>query len=281
MSTFQLTCCSTADLTDELFSERNIAYVCFHFTMDGVEYADDLGKSVPFEEFYRRIAAGSMPVTSQVSTGDYIAFWEPFLKEGKDILHVTLSSGISGTINSANTAKEELADKYPDRKILILDSLGASSGYGLFMIYLADLRDEGKTIDEVYEWGMANRLHMHHWFFSTDLTSYYRGGRISRTSAAVGTILGICPLMNMDDKGHLVPRRNVRLKKRVIQEIVKEMEAHAQGGTAYSGKCMLSQSACIDDAKAFVALIEQKFPALKGKIIINWLPSRYPGHLVA
>ncbi|MBQ6544111.1 MAG: DegV family protein, partial [Lachnospiraceae bacterium] len=271
MSTFQLTCCSTADLTDELFSERNIAYVCFHFTMDGVEYADDLGKSVPFEEFYRRIAAGSMPVTSQVSTGDYIAFWEPFLKEGKDILHVTLSSGISGTINSANTAKEELADKYPDRKILILDSLGASSGYGLFMIYLADLRDEGKTIDEVYEWGMANRLHMHHWFFSTDLTSYYRGGRISRTSAAVGTILGICPLMNMDDKGHLVPRRNVRLKKRVIQEIVKEMEAHAQGGTAYSGKCMLSQSACIDDAKAVVALIEQKFPALKGKIIINWV----------
>ncbi len=271
MNTFQLTCCSTADLTDELFSERNIAYVCFHFTMDGVEYADDLGKSVPFEEFYRRIAAGSMPVTSQVSTGDYITFWEPFLKEGKDILHVTLSSGISGTINSANTAKEELADKYPDRKILILDSLGASSGYGLFMIYLADLRDEGKTIDEVYEWGMANRLHMHHWFFSTDLTSYYRGGRISRTSAAVGTILGICPLMNMDDKGHLVPRRNVRLKKRVIQEIVKEMEAHAQGGTAYSGKCMLSQSACIDDAKAVVALIEQKFPALKGKIIINWV----------
>ena len=269
MNDYQLTCCSTADRTEEFFQERGIAYVCFHFTMDGVEYPDDLGKSVPADEFYRRISAGSQPVTSQVNTEEYEAFWEPFLAEGKDIFHVTLSSGISGTINSANAARDTLLEKYPGRRIIVLDSLGASAGYGMFMEYLADKRDEGMDIDQLYEWGLANRLLLHHWFFSTDLTSYYRGGRISRSSAAIGTILGICPLMNMDDEGHLVPRRNVRTKKKVIQEIVGEMEAHAQGGREYNGKCRLSMSACRPDAEKVVSLIEERFPHLRGKIGID------------
>ena len=269
MGTYQLTCCSTADRTAEFFDKRNIGYVCFHYTMDGVEYPDDLGKSIPPDEFYRRIAAGSMPVTSQVSTGDYVSFWEPYLAAGKDVLHVTLSSGISGTVNSANAAKDLLAEKYPDRKLYVVDSLGASSGYGLFMEYLADRRDAGADIDELYEWAMANRLRVHHWFFSTDLTSYYRGGRISRSSAAIGTILGICPLMNMDNLGHLVPRRNVRSKKKVIREIVKEMAAHVENGAEYDGKCTLCQSACPDDAEAVVRLVEEICPKLKGKIEIN------------
>ena len=269
MGTYQLTCCSTADRTAEFFDKRNIGYVCFHYTMDGVEYPDDLGKSIPPDEFYRRIAEGSQPVTSQVSTGDYVSFWEPYLAAGKDVLHVTLSSGISGTVNSANAAKDLLAEKYPDRKLYVVDSLGASSGYGLFMEYLADRRDAGADIDELYEWAMANRLRVHHWFFSTDLTSYYRGGRISRSSAAIGTILGICPLMNMDNLGHLVPRRNVRSKKKVIREIAKEMAAHVENGAEYDGKCTLSQSACPDDAEAVVRLVEEICPKLKGKIEIN------------
>ena len=269
MSTYQLTCCSTADRTEEFFKERNIAYTCFHFTMDGKEYLDDLGKTIPADEFYKRIAAGSQPVTSQVNAEEYVTLWEPFLADGKDIFHVTLSSGISGTINSAKTARDMIAEQYPDRKIVILDSLGASSGYGLFMEYLADKRDEGMSLEELEAWAMENRLHMHHWFFSTDLTSYYRGGRISRSSAAVGTILGICPLMNMDDEGHLVPRRNIRTKKKVISEIVKEMEAHAQNGHDYDGKCTLCMSACLPDAQRVVDLIEEKFPHLRGKIGIN------------
>ena len=266
---FILTCCSTADRKREFFESRNIPFVCFHYEIDGTQYLDDLGATIPFDKFYKMIADGAQPVTSQVSVGDYAAFWEPYLKEGKDVLHVVLSSGISGSINSANTARDMLLEKYPDRKLFVLDSLGASSGYGLLVEYMADLRDEGKTIEEVYEWGVENRLHMHHWFFSTDLTSYYRGGRISRTSAALGTILGICPLMNMDDKGHLVPRRNIRPKKKVIEEIVGEMVRHAQNGTDYNGKCTLCQSACLKDAEKVVALVEEKFPNLRGKITIN------------
>ena len=152
MASYQLTCCSTADRTEEFFKERNIAYACFHFTMDGKEYLDDLGKSIPADEFYKRISAGSQPVTSQVNAEEYVALWEPFLAEGKDIFHVTLSSGISGTINSAKTARDMIGEQYPDRKIVIVDSLGASSGYGLFMEYLADKRDEGMSIEELEDW---------------------------------------------------------------------------------------------------------------------------------
>ena len=269
MQNYQITCCSTADVTEEFYKSRNIEYICFHFNMNGQEYPDDLGKTIPFDRFYKMIADGAMPVTSQVGTGEYVEFWEQFLAKGLDVFHVTLSSGISGTINSANAAKELLEDKYPDRKIMVLDSLGASSGYGLFMAYLADKRDEGLSMEELYAWGVANRLKVHHWFFSTDLTSYYRGGRISRTSAAVGTILGICPLMNVNDEGKLIPRRNIRSKKRVISEIVKMMAAHVENGANYTGKCMLSQSACLEDAEAVARKVEEICPNLKGKIVIN------------
>ena len=269
MNTYQLTCCSTADMSEGFFSERNIRYVPFHYTMNGKEYPDDLGKTIPFDRFYKMIADGAMPVTSQVSTGEYEAFWRPILDAGMDVFHVTLSSGISGTINSAMTAKEMLDKEYPDRKSYVLDSLAASSGYGLFMAYLADKRDEGMTAEELFDWGMKNRLKVHHWFFSTNLTSYYRGGRISRTSAAVGTILGICPLMNVDFQGKLVPRRNVRTKKKVIEEIVKEMAAHVDGGSAYDGKCFISQSACLEDAEKVAEKAGQICPNLAGKVVIN------------
>lgn len=138
---------------------------------------------------------------------NFAAYFEGFLKEGKDILHVSLSSGLSGSVNSARIAAEELAEKYPENKVLVVDSLGASSGYGLFMDKLADLRDEGKTLEEVRDFAEENRLKLHHWFFSTDLTFYVRGGRISKAAGWFGTALKICPLLNMDDEGHLIPRQ--------------------------------------------------------------------------
>ena len=128
-----LSATSTADLTKEEFHNRNIHYLCFHFNLNGVDYIDDLGHSIPFDEFYERMAKGEMTKTSQPSAGDYIDYFTPFLQEGKDILHVSLSSGLSGEYNSANLAAEMLKEQFPERKIRIVDSLGASSGYGLFM----------------------------------------------------------------------------------------------------------------------------------------------------
>ena len=247
---------------------RDIRYVCFHFSLDGVEYPDDMGVSMSSEELFRRMSAGAETKTSQVGVAGYLAYFESMLREGKDILHVTLSTGLSGTYNSACIARNILAESYPQRKIYIVDSLGASSGYGLMMETLADMRDAGKTLDELYQWIEANKLRMHHWFFSTDLSFYVRGGRISKAAGMVGTMLNICPLLNMDQTGHLTPREKVRGKRNVIKRIVEKMAEHAENGTAYSGKCFLCQSLCMEDAKAVASLVEEQFPNLNGPVRI-------------
>jgi len=266
---YVLTCCSTADLPKEYFEKRNIPFVCFHYNIDGVEYQDDLGKTMSFEEFYDKISAGAMPTTSQVNVGQFINFFEDFLKDGKDILHISFSSGLSGSYNSACIAKNELLLKYPERKILLVDSLGASSGYGLLIDMAADMRDNDLKIEDVYAFVEENKLNVQHWFFSTDLTHYKRGGRISSTSAIVGNLLNICPLMNMSYDGKLIPRMKFRGKKHVIAEIVKKMEEHAKGGIEYSGKCFISNSACYEDARRVADLIEKKFKHLNGTVMIN------------
>ena len=124
-------------------------------------------------------------------------------------------------------------------------------------------------MDEVYTWLEENKLNVHHWFFSTDLTHLRRGGRLSATSATMGTILGICPLMNMSYEGKLVPRARVRGKKQVIASTVRKMEEHAQNGLNYSGKCFISHSACYEDARHLADLVEERFPNLKTKVMIN------------
>lgn len=248
--------------------QRNIHYVCFQYTVDEEVYADDMGVSMSSEELFERMAHGAKTKTSQISVSRYIQYFEPFLKEGMDILHVTLSSGITGTYNSACVARSELLERYPERKIFIVDSLAASSGYGLLMNALADQRDMGKSIEEVYTWAEENKRYLHHWFFSTDLSFYVRGGRISRTAGAVGTMLSICPLLNMDKEGHLIPREKIRGKKKVIQRIVEQMELHAQDGLNYHGKCYISHSTCPEDAQKVAAMIEEKFPNLDGKVEI-------------
>lgn len=269
MSSYVLTCCSTADLPKEYFKKHNIPYACYHYMMDGEEYLDDLGESIPFNEFYQRIADGSMPTTSQINISEFMAFFEPFLQEGKDIIHISMSSGISGTCNSALNAKEELLAKYPERTIKVVDSLAASSGYGLFLNKLVEMRDEGKSLEELYIFAEDYKLKLQHWFFSTDLTHFKRGGRISATAATLGNILNLCPLMNVDYMGKLIVRQKIRGKKKVIVEIVNKMIELADGGKDYNGKCFISCSACEDDARKVADLVEATFPNLNGKVEIN------------
>ena len=278
MQNYILSCCSTADLSAEHFAARDIHYVCFHFSLDGRQYADDLGKSIPFEEFYKALADGADSKTSQVNVDEFIAYFTPFLEAGRDILHVSLSSGLSGAYSAACVAAEQLREKYPERTLYIVDSLGASSGYGLIMDTLADLRDDGMDLDSLYRWAQDHRLELHHWFFSTDLSFYVKGGRISKTAGMVGTVLGICPLLNMDNLGRLIPRAKIRPKKKVIDEIVNRMAEHAQDGLNYSGKCYISQSACMQDARAVADLIEKRFKKLNGRVEINYVGTTIGSH---
>lgn len=278
MSNFIISCCSTADLKKEHFEKRDIHYICFHYELDGKQYKDDLGESMAFADFYAAMQQGADTKTSQVNAAEYEEYFEGFLKQGKDILHVSLSSGISGSYNSANIAKEMLQEKYPERKIYIVDSLTASSGFGLMMDKLADLRDEGMSIDELYAWVIANRGKLHAWFFSTDLTFFVKGGRVSKTSGFVGTLLNICPLLNVDAQGKLIPRQKIRTKKKVIEAIVEQMEKCAQDGFDYSGKCYISNSACYEDAAAVAKLVESRFPKLNGKVLINDIGTTIGSH---
>lgn len=278
MSDYVISCCSTADLTKEHFDAIDVKYICFHFEMDGVQYEDNLGESIPFEEFYSRMANGAETKTSQVNAEEFESYFRPFLENGQDILHVCLSSGISGVINSANIAKETLQEEFPERKIYIVDSLGASSGYGLLMDTLSSLRAQGKSIDEVYAWAEQHKLHLHHWFFSTDLSFYVKGGRISKAAGAIGSVLNICPLLNMDDKGKLIPRYKIRTKKKVISAIVDKMEECADDGLDYSGKCYISQSGCYEDARKVADLVESRFPKLNGKVEINYVGTTIGSH---
>ena len=268
MAEYCISCCSTADLTKEYFDKRGIRYVCFHYELGGTDYLDDLGQTMPPAELYRRMLAGEDVKTSQVSIGEYADFFRKIFDEGKDILHLTLSSGISGSYNSACIAAEHVREENPNRKIYVVDSLAASSGYGLLVDTLADRRDAGESIDELYAWVCENKKKLQHWFFTSDLTFFIRGGRVSKAAGFFGGMLGICPLLNVDYEGHLTAREKVRTKKKVIQRIVQKMEENAEGGLAYSGKCYICQSECMDDAKAVAMLVESRFPNLNGKVEI-------------
>ncbi len=278
MGSYILSSCSTADISKEHFEKRNIRYVCFHYTMDGKEYSDDLGQTMPFDEFYQKMTEGAETATSQVNVSEYLDYFCGLLESGNDVLHLALSSGISGSVNSARNAAAIAAERYPDRKIYVVDSLAASSGLGLFLDTLADMRDAGAALEDVRDWAEQHKREMHHWFFSTDLTFYVKGGRISKTAGLFGGLLSICPLMNVDDKGQLVPRSKIRGKKQVIRAIVDRMAEHANGGTSYNGKCYLCHSACYEDARAVADLVEEQFPQLNGKVEINSIGTTIGSH---
>ena len=275
---YVISCCSTADLSKEHFEARKIEYICFHYSLNGIEHLDDLGQTIPFPEFYRAMENGAETKTSQISIAEYLEHFEKFLSKGQDILHVTLSTGISGTYNAAMDASRIARERYPERKVYVVDSLGASSGYGLFMDHLADKRDEGLTLEQLRDYAEERKLYVHHWFFSMDLTFYVKGGRISKAAGIFGTALGICPLLNMDHLGRLIPRSKIRGKKKVIEECVKRMEQHAEGGRGYKGKCYISMSACEEDARAVAALVEKKFPRLNGTVEINNIGTTIGSH---
>ena len=197
-----------------------------------------------------------MPRTSQINVTEYEEYFEAFLKDGKDILHITASSGLSGTYNSAMIAARDLQEKYPDRKLYIVDSLAACSGSGLIVDKLADLRDEGQSIEEVRDWAENNKLRSMHWVLPSELTYLIRGGRVSKTVGMIGKALSICPLLYMDHNGKMISREKCRGKKKAMRTLVDRMKAQAENGMEYSGRVYMTQSDCYEDARALADLIE-------------------------
>lgn len=265
---FILTCESTVDLPYDYVSGRDIPVLFYAYQVDGVAYPDDMGRNAnALPQFYQHLANGKLPTTSQLNEFQYTEFFEPLLQNG-DVLHIAFGSGMTGSVFHAEKAAEALRSKYPNRKLVVIDSLCSSSGYGLLVDIAADFRDAGHTLEQVQQWVMENRTCIHHQFFSTDLKYFRRSGRMSGPAAMLGAVLNICPIMRLDDSGHIIAYDKVRGKKKAIERTLETMTAHAQEATHYSGKCFIAHSNCPDAAAALKAAIQTHFTQIRGDIHI-------------
>ena len=277
-TSFILSCESTIDLPYSYCEARGIPVLFYSYQVDGVSYEDDMGRDPEaLPQFYGFLDAGKLPSTAQLNEFQYETYFDALLQQG-DVLHIAFGSGMTASVQNAMLAAETLREKYPERKLTVIDSLCSSSGYGLLVDGAADRRDAGKSMDEIADWTMAMRQNVHHQFYSTELKFYRRTGRMSGAAAAIGTVLGICPIMRLDDKGAIKAYSKVRGKKKAVETTVDTMEQHAQGGRDYDGKCFISQSECYEDARALADLIEAKFPKLNGKVDINYVGTTIGSH---
>lgn len=266
---FTLSCCSTADVPYSYLESRHIPVLFYTYVVDDVTYVDDMGRDPnALPHFYEMLAAGKLPQTSQINVAEYAEFFEGLLKQGGDVLHLGFTSGQSGSIHNAFIAADMMREKYPGQKLLVVDTLCSSSGYGLLVDTVADMRDTGASIEEAYQWTLDNRNKVHHQFFSTDMTQFRRTGRVSGAAAAIATVLNICPIMRLDNKGAIKAYDKVRGKHKAIETTVNTMEQHAQGGRDYDQRCWICHSQCLDLAQQLAAQLEVRFPRLKGKIRI-------------
>ena len=263
---FTLSCCSTVDLPYSYMADRDIPVLFYTYVVDGREYVDDMGRDPEaLPRFYRFLEEGKLPQTSQINVGTYLSFFEKLLQKG-DLLHIAFTSGQSGSVHNAMLAAKELQGKYPERKLIVIDSLCSSSGYGMLVDTVADLRDAGKSIEEAAQWVRENRNTVHHQFFSSNMTQFRRTGRVSGAAAMVATIMSICPIMRLDDAGAIKAYGKVRGKKKAVETTIEAMAKHAQGGENYDKRCYVCHSQCPEDAQMLIDGLEARFPRIKGKI---------------
>lgn len=262
---YTISCESTVDLTLDYLTKRNIPAIAYTYTIDGVEYADDMRAGNGLVMFYNHLIAGKMPRTSLINVDRYIEYFRSILNNG-DLLHICFGSGLSHSANNAAQAAEMLKSEFPQRKIYVVDSLCACVGYGLFVDCIADLRDEGKTIDEAYEWALNNRLRVQHQFFSTTLTYFKRSGRISGPAAIFGNLLKLCPIMHLNAKGKIIAYAKVMSESKAITKTLEEIAQKIDNGSDYSGKLWVGHSDYIYSATKVIEELKERYPKANIKL---------------
>ena len=254
MSDYVVTVNSTVDLPKEWLAERNVPVIPLKYTIDGETYEDMAGLSS--KEFFQKLRDGKMATTSQINPEEAREALEPFLKEGKDVLHLAFSSALSGTCNSMRIAAEELKEEYPEQKIIVIDTLCACLGEGLLLYYVLKLKKEGKTIEEVEAWVEENKLHICHNVTVDDLNHLQRGGRISKTAAVLGTMVQIKPMIHMADDGSLQVVGKERGRKRSLNKIVDKAVEQSKGWE--QDIVMITHGDCLEDAQYVAELVRAK-----------------------
>lgn len=246
---------SSADLTPELVSELDVSVISLTVSVDGGEYIP--GDQLDIKDFYNQLREGKTATTSAINLEQATEALEPFVAAGNDVLYMAFSSGLSSTYNTGKIACEELAEKYPGRKVMAVDTLAASLGQGLLVYYAAKMCNEGKSIEEVRDWVEANRNHMAHWFTVDDLHHLKRGGRVSAATAVVGTMLSIKPILHVDDEGHLINVAKARGRKPSIAALADKIGATATD--IENQVVFISHGDCEDDAKYLADMIREKY----------------------
>ena len=274
MSEYVITTDNNSDLPEKYLKDHGVGCMYLSYSMDGKNYTH--GNFLPEHEFYEAMRNGSMPTTAQVNPENAKALLEPYLKEGKDILHIAFSSALSGTYNSSRIAAEELMEEYTDRRIIVVDSLSASLGQGL-LVWLAQQKKElGQTLEDVADWVEKNKLKMVHLFTVDDLNHLYRGGRVSRTTAIVGSMLNIKPVLHVDNEGKLTAIGKVRGRKKALQELVKLMDEKIGSFGADCDTIFISHGDCEQDAQYVAAKVKEKYNIKN--IVINQVGATIGAH---
>lgn len=256
MRNYIITTDNTTDFPKEYIEKHGLRVVDLTYSIDDVAYGVPERPAHSSKEFYNLMRSGKTPKTTQVNPDGAKKFFEEILKEGYDILHIAFSSGLSGTCNSMIIAAEELKEEYPDAKITVVDTLCASLGEGLIVDYALELKEAGKSMDEIAEILEAEKLSFSHLFTVEDLVYLYRGGRVSKTSMVFGTMLGIKPMLHVSDEGKLVPEAKVRGRKASIDSLVKTMAERVD--KEKTTKFFISHGDCIEDAEYLAAKIKEK-----------------------
>lgn len=268
MAPYRILTDSTTDLSPALVEKMNVTVLSLMFTMDGKTYRNTPDEAdMPSKVFYDKVRAGSMPTTSQITPMDFKEAVGPILAGGEDVLYLAFSSGLSGTYNNSRIAFAELAEEYPQRKVICVDTLGASMGEGLLVYLACQQRDKGKSIEEVAQWVEENRLRLAHWFTVDDLNHLKRGGRVSGAAAFFGTMLSIKPVLHVDDEGHLIPMEKVRGRRQSLDALVEHM---AKTGIDNAHQTVfISHGDCIEDAEYVADLVRERFGVTD--ILINYV----------
>ncbi len=254
MRDYVITVNSTVDLPKEWLEERHVPVVPLKYTIDGETYTDMEGLSA--KEFFAKLREGKMSVTSQVNPEEAAELLEPYVKDGKDVLHLGFSSGLSGTLNSMRIAGQMLEEKYPEAKVIVIDTLCACLGEGLLLYKALQQKAMGKTIDETAQWVEENKLHICHNVTVDDLNHLHRGGRVSKTTAVLGTLVQIKPIIHMDDNGKLQVIGKERGRKKSLNKIVDMAVEQSKGWD--NDIIMITHGDCIEDAEYVAKLVREK-----------------------
>lgn len=259
---YRITTDSTSDLPLEYYKENDVAFIGMQFRLGDKDYAEGPDMGITPHAFYDALRAGTPSSTVQVNTFEFVDFAEPILAAGDDLLHIAFSSGLSGTYESCVRGVQELAEKYPDRKVVVVDSLAASMGEGLLVYYAVENLKSGMSLEDNARWLEDNKLHLCHWFTVNDLMHLHRGGRVSKTSAVFGSMLSIKPVLHVDDEGHLILVSKSRGRQASLQALADRMKTTVFDNVKEQ-MIFISHGDCLEDAEKLADILRKTLGVTK------------------